>query len=333
MPQYERISKKEIIEAEKHNPMKALLMIYADATLRDAEAQATGVKKREPSFHETGWEITLHDGSPKNAVGLWSCWLGDKFYLGYPKSVWEVPDELIMKTLGVEYASAVPQVDAVAVNDSDYEGEFKDFDKPLEKTERGQIIAYRNSGKRLWAKFWGAKEEKGGRVWIEKSDFNSYSYHMPIIADDELVGTYFGHDVSKGIKTFPFSCHNKYSPDSPTTDPEAVQKYRDGFLNLAVETSLLVGQPSKITVNYGFVMVPEDLEKEGYENIKWLKGEAGERKGWGNELVRAEKDGELIALKSGNSMVPWSTIRQIEVPKSERNIDGIGKIVRDSLTF
>ena len=67
--------------------------------------------------------------------------------------------------------------------------------------------------------------------------------------------------------------------------------------------------------------------------VEWLKGNAGTRQGWGNELVRAEKDGEIIMLKSGNSIVPWSTIRQLEVSESDRNSEGLVKIVRDSLIF
>lgn len=333
MSAYRRTSAEEIDEAGRYDLLRVFLMIQANGTLSDAEAQATGQKKREPAFHESGWKITLHDGSEKSAVGLWSCWLQDKFYLGYPKTV-AVPDELIMEVLNVEYASAVTQVSAIAVNDPNYEGEFKDSDKPLEVNKAGQIVAYQTRGSIVWAPFFGPQEENGGRVWIEKSDSHYEMHDLPLITPDgRLAHTYFGHSYSNGICTSPFSYHNKYSPESPTTDPEAIQKYRERFFELAVETALLVGQPSKMTIDYGFVMVPEDLEREGYENIAWLKGRAGTRLGWGNELVRAETVGEIVLLKSGNSIVPWSTIRQREVPESKRNREGLVKIVRDSLTF
>ncbi|MDD5253656.1 MAG: hypothetical protein PHG05_00950 [Candidatus Nanoarchaeia archaeon] len=331
---YAHIPSEEVAESGKIYPLKAALMMYANNVLDEAEAQATGQKKREPSFHRSGWKITLHNGSAENAVGLESCWLEDRFYLGYPNAA-EVPDDIIIKTLGVEYANAVPQVSAISVNDPNYKGEYKDPDKPLEKNEFGQIIAYRDEGKkRLWAKFFGPREEKGGRVWIEKSGYDFLGYHMPIIINtNELFEVYFGHGNSNGISTAPFSYYNKYSPESPTAKSEAIQKYRNKFMDLFVEVALLIDRPSKVTFDYGFVMVPEDLEKEGYGKVEWLKGSAGTRKGWKHELVRAEKEGEIVMLESGNSLVPWSTIRQLDIPETSRNREGLVKIINDSLTF
>jgi len=53
----------------------------------------------------------------------------------------------------------------------------------------------------------------------------------------------------------------------------------------------------------------------------------------GKELVRAEKEGEVVMLRSGNSLVPWSTIRQLDIPQASKNKEGLVKFVSDSLTF
>lgn len=331
--EYKKISEKEIKKTIESDPMRATLMFVANDVLEGAYEQSKGIKKREPSYHKSGWNIALHSGKKESAIGLWSCWLDNQFFLGYPKGI-NVPDETVMKILDVEYGKHVLHVSATGVGSKDYNGEYKDADKSLETNEAGQIVAYKKMGSRVWATFMGKKEEQGGRVWINKSARNSDCYPMSLIEDtNEFAEVYFGHDYSNGISTYPFNFFNKYSPESPTIDKEAVQKYKKRFLELAVETAFWAGEPSKITINYGFAMVPEDLEREGYKNIKWLKGIKGKREGRGNELVRAEDKGEIIMLKSGNSIVPWSTIRQLDIPRELRNKKGLVEFIETSLTF
>ena len=328
--EYPEISREEIDQAQQSYPLRADLMNLANEVLSEAKEKRMW-KPREPQEHEMGWQAVLHDGNVDTAVGLWSCWLGDKIYLGYPKEL-DIADELIMELLGVELATPVPQVSATAVNDSNYAGECKDPDKSLETNKAGQVIAYRSDGPRTWAKFFGPKEAKGGRVWIDKSNRDSQGCPMPVILNNRhIVEIYFGHDNSKGISTFPFTCYNKYSPDSPTTEQEAIQKYRNKFIRLLAEIATLDCNPTHLTIDYGFVMVPEQLEREEYE-VNWLKGKPGTREGWGKELVVGRKPGETIMLKSANSMVPWSNIRDIELPAG-MNAEYLCDKVQRSLTF
>jgi hypothetical protein len=339
-------------------------------------------------------------------VGLWSCWLKNRFYLGYPKStsyivrnlsredtlrvanyyrkdhadkstsfakksldyreskllltsiykfglesllrecgvpivdsnkhdVWDVWDSVIMKTLDVTRSEHVKQVNAVAIGSTKYLCEYKDLDKPLEKNEAGQTIAYKEVGSRKWAKFYGPQLPDGkGRVWIDQSEFDSYGHHFPFIdSDGNLQETYYGHDFSKGISTVEFSFFNKYAPDGPSTDPEAIQSYRDKFIKLLTRAAVIVGSPKNVTVDYGFVMVPEDLEREGYTDITWLKGKKGVREGWGKELIRGRKENEMIVLKSGNSMVPWSTIREVKIPEGMLETESFFGFLQDILFF
>lgn len=382
--QYRRIAGEEINAAAEHDPQRALLMVLANSTLVDAERKATGEQSHEPKFHESGWSIAIE--TPQGVVGLWSCWLNNQFYLGYPKRTSflvaalpekaviriankyrrenadkflvppkedfgleesrrlltgfkeselaellrqngvqtpsfrdgaQIVDQLIMDTLGVELARPVLQVDATAVGEN-YEGEYKDPDKQLVKNSVGQIVAYRTRESRLWAKFYSSRVVGDkGRVWVDHSDWNSNGHHFDVVRDgshEGLENIYYGHDYSRGISTFPFSFWSEYAPDGPTTEPEVIQSYREKFLALACEIARRMGGANAVNINYGFVLVPEQLPQLGYGNIAWLKGRGGVRQGWGNEVVRAEKatecGKETVILKSGNSLVPWSTIRR-----------------------
>jgi len=382
--QYRRIADEEINTAAEHDPQRALLMVLANSTLAEAERKATGKQSHEPKFHESGWSIAIE--TPRGVVGLWSSWLNNQFYLGYPKRTSflvvalpeevviriankfrrenadkflfplreefgleesrrlltgfkeselaellrqdgvqtpsfrdraQIVDQLIMDTLGVELARPVLQVDATAV-DENYEGEYKDPNKPLVKIGQIVWVAYRTRGLRLWAKFYGPRVvDNKGRVWVDHSDRNSNSHHFDVVRDgsrEGLENVYYGHDYSRGISTFPFSFWSKYAPDGPTTEPEVIQSYNEKFLTLACEIAWRMGGANAVNINYGFVIVPEQLSQLGYSNIAWLKGKGGVRQGCGNEVVRAEKatesGKETVILKSGNSFVPWSTIRR-----------------------
>lgn len=388
MSQYVLIPEEEINEAAGEDPQRALLMLMANSNLSEAATMADGQKPHQPEFHKEGWSIAIE--TQLGVVGLWSCWLGDGFYLGYPKWTsflidalpsetiiaianqyrrehadeflvppegdldleesrrllvsmkeielmgllrgikkppWRdeasVSDELIMKTLGVKIARPVRQVDAVAVTEDDDLGRYMDHGKPLARNKAGQIIAYKERHEpRTWAKFYGPRCEGGqGRVWIDHSGHNSLSYHFGIIRDgtpEGLADVYYGHSYSRGISTYPYSHWNIYSPDGPTTDRNAIQGYRERFIALACEIARIMGGATAVNIDYGFVIVPEQLAGLGYRNITWLKGQAGVREGWGKEVVRADRVTETgkeeVVLKSGNSLVPWSTIRRVQCP-------------------
>lgn len=380
--QYRKIASEEINATAEHDPQRALLMVLANSALAKAEQKATGEKSHEPEFHKSGWSIAVE--TPQGVVGLWSCWLNNQFYLGYPKQTSflvtalpeevviriankyrlenankflippkeefglgesrrlltgfkeseliellrqngvqiplfrdgaQIVDQLIMDTLCVELARPVLQVDATAVGEN-YEGEYKDPDKPLVKNGVGQIMAYRTRESRLWTKFYSTRVDGDkGRVWMDHSDWNSNGHHFDVVCDSShegLESIYYGHDYSRGISTFPFSFWNEYALDGPTTEPEIIQTYRNKFLALVCEIASRMGGASAVNIDYGFVLVPEQLSQLDYGNIEWLKGRSGVRQGWGNEVVRAEKTTdngkETVILKSGNSLVPWSTI-------------------------
>lgn len=305
--EYPQISGEEIDQAKEESPLKGDLMELANATLDIARAQAEGKKEREVKFHESGWSLTLE--TPKGMVGLWSCWLNNGFFLGYPKtenpaSRIDVPEVLIMKTLGVELAQPVVHY---------YNGKREE---------------------RLWARFYGPREKQFGRVWIDKGDDHSNGFSFSYIDNNgEFAELYYGHSLSMGISTYPSNFFSYEEPDGPNATEEAVQKYRDKFLRLAVEIGFIMGGIQAVDIDLGFSMVPEDFYKENYKNITWLKGQRGKRQGWGHELIRAQKGDATVILKSGNSLVPWSTIMRTETKNMKSPEHAVGFIKDAILTF
>ncbi len=313
---YRRIPSAAINETAERDSLRAGMMLLANASLAEAERKASGEERHRPRLRKAGWSIAIE--TPQGVAGLWSCWLENQFVLGYPGSC-SVPDQVIMDVLGVEPARPVLHVQALPVYDWNYEGADKDPDKPLEMNDAGQILAYREEPEpRLWAKFYGPRlEGDKGRVWVDHSDHGSIRRDFDLVREHALESvSYGGHGRSRIIETYRFGRWSKHAPDAPTTDPGAVQPYRDRFLALACGIAQRMGGASAVHINYGLlVLVPEQLESLGYGNITWLKGRPGRRRGWGDEIVRAEKatvyGTETLRLKSGNEMVPWSTIRRV----------------------
>lgn len=327
MTAYPKIPNHEIAATADHDPQKALMMLLANSTLEEADQKASGQAKHVPKEKKSGWSISIE--TPQGIVGLWSCWLEDRFYLGYPRDTPVLMqaeiDLKILRHLEVVPSTEVLQVDATAV-DPGYQGEFKDPDKPLEKNSCGQIVAYKTTRMRRWAQFHSSRVDwNQGRVWVDHKDHNSTGHDFHFLLPGGYLGeTYYGHDRSMSISTFPFSFWNKYAPDGPTADPAVIQTYRTKFLELACAVAKLLGGAKSVIVDYGFVLVPEQLENLGFTEVTWLRGQPGRREGFGEELVRAKKGEETLFLQSGNSIVPWSTFRHIPVAEELTAKDLLG---------
>lgn len=312
------------IDPEETLGMTALKIMANCAIAQVTKLGAGGAPT--PKFHADRWKIAIE--TPRGVIGLWSCWLGNQFHLGYPGhderptgelSTSELVDTMIIRHLGVKLAKPVLQVDATAVQ-ANYEGEYKDKDKPLEEEAMGQIIAYKTRGPRLWAPYYGARVDPDpGRVWVEHSDFSSIATDFRVItpgSPDGFSTVRYGHDDGRTIRTLSFTFANRYAPDGPTAKSDHVQPYRDGFLALACNLARSYGGARAINIDYGCVLTPAQLEALGYANITWIKGSPCTYEGWGNEVVIAskrltERHAEHVLLMSGNQLVPWATIRRI----------------------
>ena len=219
---------------------------------------------------EIGWNLVIE--TTHGNVGLWTCWLGNIFEIFYPYG-YDVPDELIMKTLGVTY---------------------------------GKPVKNENFGTRKWAKFYSKRLENDlGRVWVDNSQHYMYGRELLFIKNRKLKFFSCGHSFTNSIHTESFTFCSEKEPDAPNASMEVIQPYRDKFVKLLVEVAKLVGEIKAVHLDSGNVLyTPEDLEKMGYKLKKW-------KEGYTDYCYCKDKDknkGVEIILKSGNSMVPWITI-------------------------
>ncbi len=282
------------------------------------------MEKRQAEYHDAGWNLSIHGDNAY--VGLWSCWMKNRFHLTYPYNA-DVSDRMIMNTLDVTYAKPVTQVDAITMTGPDKEDPmFKDADKPLEINERGHTIAYKERyGQRLWAKFYGPQTPKG-RVWIDTSGNDTYNHQFPMVIAGQLF-TVSGH---KSIATFEFDGHNKYAPEGPTTTEGEIQAYREKFLKLAVEIALQSTNPNSVAIKYDNVYItPEDAEKDGWKITQHMPG-FRKVMGWQEPVVRAEKGDEIVFLEARNAS-EWRTTRY--KPVTEKTANGILKLIDGLFTF
>ena len=173
------------------------------------------------------WTVSLETSS--GIVGLWSCWLGNHFMLGYPLN-FNVEESLIRETLGVS--------DGFPVSDNVF-------------------------NTRQWAKFFSGRQEKGGRVWIDQVNNSADSMHINLIDQKKLVDIYYGHEKSNIIETIRLNSHNADQPDGPTCEARAIQAYQQKFLFLALQIAQKLGKIAAINLTVDWLFTLEKLESKG----------------------------------------------------------------------
>lgn len=165
---------------------------------------------------------------------------------------------------------------------------------------------YTKRSRTMFRRYYGPIEPTGGRVWIDRQ--GSHTQNFKYVAG-ELKQTDFWTRNAEAIFTFSNQLYGDFAPEGPTTEEQAIQSYRDKFILLASEIAYQAGGQTALDICFDFTqLVPEDLYREGYEDIKWIKGDLGERKGFGQDLVRGSKGSSIVYLESAGNLVPWSTI-------------------------
>lgn len=211
----------------------------------------------------------------------------------------QIDDELIMSALEVERSKPVKYVEAIAVGGMNYKGELKDSDKPLVKSKAGQTVAYHDVGERQFAKFHGAMERSGGRVWVDfRGAARVFPIYLPFIDKrGRLSRASNNYNRTNTIDTFPWSLHNIYAPEAPNADPEAVSKYRDRFINLAAEVAIRTGKIKSVSVtpDEWSRYTPEELADLGFEDIRMLDTKYY----WGREQWKKTPD-DIVLAKRGD---------------------------------
>ncbi|MBI4177192.1 MAG: hypothetical protein HY516_02395 [Candidatus Aenigmarchaeota archaeon] len=315
------------------DPLGSALSNMAHANLDSL--RTLNLTEQRPEYHESGWHLSVVSGN--SLVGLWHSWLGNEFYLGYPKSV-EVADETIMRTLGVTHARPVRYVSATAFPDAKSADAHRDADKPTAPYKFGGVLAYREEYPRQFGRFYGPQLPDGrGRVWVDVTASHSHEFEFPLIDEKgEPKPAQHGYHLSSSIFTVTYAHCNQYAPECPSTDAKAFAPYKSRFIALAAEIAFMAGKPDRIAVKVAqpksTPFVPERLEKEGYSEIEWLKGRPGVRIGYGDDVVRAKKGNEVILVESANGLVPWTVTRQVQLPRTAMRKGDLYELI-DGLFF
>lgn len=333
--QYRTVPPDVIAETYEEDPMKAFEMQKSNDILRHARAQAEGMEVRKKSLHEVNWRFSIE--TPKGLVGVWNNYDGSRLFLSYPRdSDLESPvsDSFIMDILDLAYAQPVKVVSALATTNKHLAESMSDEDKPSIPQEGfNSHVFYREKDYlKKYAEFWGPQEPTGGRVWFTRENIDTLLPFPLITAEGEYKEVLGGWMHTNSFGTYDYEHSNPYAPDAPTNNPQAVQRYRDKFLRLASEIAFKMGGPSSATLNLGFSLVPEDLYRESYQDIEWLEGEFGERKGGLQEIVRAKKGDSTVFLRSGNDFIPWETTLRAPIGGIKRP-DALANFIADDILY
>ncbi len=215
---------------------------------------------------EIGWNLVIE--TTNGIVGLWTCWLGDSFRLGYPLDL-EIPDQMIMDTLGVTYAEAV-------------------------KTK--------SSGTRKMAKYYSPRLENNQRVWIDQDRNCMYSDDLYKIQNQKLRKHYIGYYYTNTISVYTFGyTEGNPLPDTPNCEKHNIQAYKDKFIELAVKIAKELGDIIGLNIDSGQILyTPETLVEKGYSLTKWATPST--------QFCYTKDDEKEIVLMSCNSIIPWRTI-------------------------
>jgi len=237
---------------------------------------------------EFGWTMAIE--TTNGIVGLWTCWLGDRFKLCYPLNV-NIPDEVIMETLNVTLAKPV-------ANDL--------------------------FGTRLWAKYYSEKLDDCGRVWIAQESNHSCGYSVKTIRNEQIEEHACGHNYTNTVATYDFHFCTETEPEAPNCLEENIQPYKEKFIQLLVKIAKLVGDITAVNLDSGLLSHdPGMLNVMGYvvkisldNGLALYTPEMINAKG---DVVKISREGETvycytqkdnfeIVLENENPKESWSTV-------------------------
>lgn len=261
--------------------------------------------------YETGWNIGIE--TEKGAIGLYNALNERRLFLGFPKidSDILVPDDMIQEILGLSRGIETDNLQPIKSLDPDHMEVLKNQVIFTETDLSGARTVYLDFGTRKWARFMGPLEQAGGRVWVDYSNFCSYAYPFPLLKGNVVDQIYYGHDLSWNIHTIETNAFNDYCQDGPTTDPVAIQRYRDRFIELAAKVAHLFGKVSRVNIDFGLneVLTPENLDRLGYQKIERLRGDSQDGAIWAQL-------GDRVAILTGNQR-EWRTVISVLTQQPE----------------
>lgn len=284
--------------------------------LSDAGGLRGNSDAREPETSSEGYHISWETRA--GVIGLWSCWLRDQLYLGWPNAFGPIPSEQVLKAfpeakLGSRerqgwtrrigtYTIQLPRSGEVTTLDVGHHQNAQHF-----PVLRGETLG--KSGPPHVSYGWGEADQ--------------HSWGSDLLS----------RDSGYRLFTEPF-WHPEGEGDDKTVRNEWYDSQESRFIALGCDLANEHGIEG-VTVQLGIniSIVPESLPAMGFQT-KWLRGTPGVRQGWHSEAVygsRVLADGrvEEVMLVSANSLVPWVCYRRQPVPEG-----GVTpEFVREMLTF
>ena len=171
------------------------------------------------------------------------------------------------------------------------------------------MVNYRGYILQPWGRYVSEKlKDDAGRVWIDHNCMHSCGEVMHTINNGILEEHYAGHRQTNTIWTFEFNFCTPNNPDAPTNEKKFIQLYTDKFIKLLVEIAKIVGDIKAVNFDSGLVLYkPETL------GCKYKTSRKSQ-----TQYCYVKSDEFELMLKSGNSLVPWTTI--IRYPMKEENL-------------
>lgn len=255
------------------------------------------------------WRIGIQtDGE---TIGLHNHYDGRRLFIGFPRAEnIFIPEDMVLKTLEVVRGIETGNIRPLEFPNQDAAKGWEGNLMFTQTNASGAEVSYLDFGTRLWAKFMGAPEAEGGRVWVDYSNFSSYSYEFPVFRNNGFDRVSYGHEQSWSIFTVETNAFNDFCQDAPTNQRDAVQRYKDRFIDLVVQIAFMFGHISRVNFDFGAnqVLEPAKLEEQRYQHIEWLDGKVKQR-------VRAEKEDRVVILTGrGNE---WNTVLSVQTPKPD----------------
>lgn len=296
----------------------AIMMLMGNSSLRQARELRDNPTSRRPMV-ANGYSIAFD--TKHGVVGLWSGWLRDSFFLGWPSS-W-------LKLSAQTVAEAFPSSKIGGRWRPDYQRVVGDVTLRLSNGEETSIEIDRHVSHMYdFCVLRGTAIFRGGRLphvsygWgpSARLEFDSRYYNPQ---PTELLS----FDTGNRIASEPF--WRTESPEDERLDARDLwfNAQEHGFMRLACDLANM-DEPAAVTIKYMTPMTPEVLSHAlGFE-LTWILGEPGRRKGWGQDAVYGVRGDESVMLVSANEMVPWVTYRRVPLTAA-----ATPKKLRELLTF
>jgi len=145
------------------------------------------------------------------------------------------------------------------------------------------------------------------RVKVGEDDYPSATPYPFVDSSGTLRILLLSQSSSSNIYTPPFRNNAVISPEATYAK----------FLKLAVEISEFLGTAQSVSLSYGLLLKPEELESLGYVNVEYYLAEPDfPHSSYRAPMYRAQRETdsgiEELRLKFKNAGEPWYTYRKVD---------------------